>query len=56
MPHSELLSERAVVERTTDALRDVPGLVRRQDSASTDTQGSADAFTTARMLALARQV
>ena len=44
LPHSEQPSERAVVERAIDALRDVPGLVRRQDTASTDTQGSAGRF------------
>ena len=33
-----------MVERAIDALRDVPGLVRRQDTASTNTQGSAERF------------
>ena len=41
LPHSEHPSERAVVERAIDPMRDVPGLVRRQDTASTDSQGSA---------------
>ena len=44
IPGSEQPSERAVVERAIDALPDVPGLVRRQDTASMETQGSAGRF------------